>query len=86
MDTMNVALPKSMKQFVQEQVAEGGYNSVSEYVRDLIRSDQKEKARATLEAEVLRGITSGDSSTMTAEEWWQIRAEIRDRHARQQEA
>jgi antitoxin ParD1/3/4 len=50
---MNIALPQTMKQFVQQQVARGGYSSVSEYVRDLIRSDQKEKARAALEVEVL---------------------------------
>ena len=42
MDTMNIALPAAMKQFVQEQVRRGGYSSVSEYIRDLIRRDQKE--------------------------------------------
>ena len=34
METMNIALPDSMKHFVQEQVTEGGYSSASEYVRD----------------------------------------------------
>ena len=46
MDTMNIALPEAMKQFVQEQVAEGGYSSVSEYVRDLIRAAQKRRPRS----------------------------------------
>lgn len=32
METMNIALPESMKQFVQERVSQGGYSSVSEYV------------------------------------------------------
>ena len=81
MDTMNIALPQNMKQFVQRQVARGGYSSVSEYVRDLIRSDQKEKARAALEAEVLKGLGSGDSTPMTEQDWQQIRSEIRKRHA-----
>jgi hypothetical protein len=35
METMNIALPEAMKLFVQERVSEGGYSSVSEYVRDL---------------------------------------------------
>ena len=83
MDTMNVALPEDMKRFVQEQVANGGYSSVSEYIRDLIRSDQKEKARALLEAEVLKGLVSGDSSPMTGQDWEEIRRTIRKRHARQ---
>ena len=43
MDTMNIALPESMKHFVQQRVAEGGYSSVSEYVRELIRRDKQRR-------------------------------------------
>ncbi len=86
MDTMNIALPENMKQFVQEQAATGGYSSVSEYVRDLIRTDQKEKARAALEAEVLKGLHSGDSTPMTDQDWNEIRSQIRRRHAGRKQA
>jgi len=86
MDTMNIALPQNMKQFVQQQVARGGYSSVSEYVRDLIRCDQKERARAALEAEVLKGINSGESTPMTDQDWQEIRDEIRNRRARRNQA
>lgn len=49
MSTMNVSLPDSMKKFVDEQVAQKGYGSCSEYVRDLIRREQdREKMRALL--------------------------------------
>ena len=50
MDTMNIALPENLKTFVQHQVETGGYSSVSEYVRELIRKDQKAKAREALDA------------------------------------
>jgi antitoxin ParD1/3/4 len=80
MDTMNIALPENMKVFVQQQVAVGGYSSVSEYVRDLIRSDQKEKARAALEVEILKGLSSGESTPMTNEDWRALREEVRRRH------
>ena len=40
METMNIALPKPMKVFVQKQVAEGGYSTVSEYLRSLIRVNE----------------------------------------------
>jgi antitoxin ParD1/3/4 len=40
MNTMNVSLPDSLKSFVDEQVAKRGYGTSSEYVRELIRSDQ----------------------------------------------
>ena len=40
METMNIALPEAMKLFVQERVSQGGYSSVSEHIRDLMRADQ----------------------------------------------
>jgi antitoxin ParD1/3/4 len=86
MDTMNIALPPSMKQFVQDQVQRGGYSSVSEYIRDLIRSDQREKARQALEAQILKGLESGNPTPMTPEDWAEIRAEVRRRHANRNQA
>ena len=82
MNTMNIALPENMKRFVHEQVADGGYSSVSEYIRGLIRNDQKEKVRAALEAEVLKGLGSGESTPMTEDDWRSIREEIHRRHSR----
>lgn len=40
MSTMNISLPDSMKEFVEQQATEKGYSTSSEYVRDLIRRDQ----------------------------------------------
>jgi antitoxin ParD1/3/4 len=37
---MNISLPESLKSFVDEQVADRGYGTSSEYVRELIRKDQ----------------------------------------------
>jgi antitoxin ParD1/3/4 len=42
---MNIALPESLETFVRERVADGGYSSVSEYVGELIRADQKERLK-----------------------------------------
>jgi antitoxin ParD1/3/4 len=39
--TMNVSLPDALREFVDEQVAQGGYGTSSEYVRELIRKDQE---------------------------------------------
>ena len=38
--TMNISLPDSLKEFVDEQVAERGYGTSSEYVRELIRKEK----------------------------------------------
>lgn len=36
---MNISLPDSLKDFVDEQVTQRGYGTSSEYVRELIRRD-----------------------------------------------
>ena len=41
--TMNISLPDQLKEFVDDQVGSGRYSNVSEYVRDLIRGDEKRK-------------------------------------------
>ena len=69
MDTMNVALPESMKSFVQDRVTEGGYSSVSEYIRELIRADQKRKAEERIDTLLLEGLDSGQPIPVTAEYW-----------------
>lgn len=40
MTTMNISLPDTLKNFVDEQVNQRGYGTSSEYVRELIRKDQ----------------------------------------------
>ncbi|MDX2267699.1 MAG: type II toxin-antitoxin system ParD family antitoxin [Bryobacter sp.] len=80
---MNISLPDQLKEFVDEQVGSGRYSSVSEYVRDLIRGDEKRKAQDKLEALLLAGMESGAATEMTPGDWGEIRAEaIRQFEAR----
>lgn len=58
---MNISLPGPLKAFVDAQIAEGRYGTVSEYVRELIRADEKERARARLETLLLEGLASPES-------------------------
>lgn len=39
---MNISLPDTMKRFVEAQVGTGEFANVSDYVRDLIRRDERE--------------------------------------------
>ena len=49
MTTMNISLPEELKDFVDTQVAECGYGSTSEYLRDLIRKQRDvERLRTAL--------------------------------------
>jgi antitoxin ParD1/3/4 len=72
METINIAVPAALKNFLQRRVEEGGYGSVSEYVRELIRSDQRRTAQDVLEKELLRGLASGPANAMKKTDWQRI--------------
>lgn len=74
MDSMNISLPEPLKEFVEAQIAQGRYGSASEYVRELIRADEKRKAAEELEARLLEGLSSTESE-LTPAEWSAIRQE-----------
>ncbi len=71
--TMNVSLPETMKSFVEERLDEGGYGTASEYIRDLIRADQKRRAEAQLEALLLERL---QNNTVTEFDVDQVKAEF----------
>jgi antitoxin ParD1/3/4 len=79
METMNIALPESMKHFVQERVTEGGYSSVSEYMRELIRADQKRKVEERIDTLLLEGLDSGQPIPVTAEYWEEKKRRLTER-------
>ncbi|MCC5636398.1 type II toxin-antitoxin system ParD family antitoxin [Nostoc sp. CHAB 5844] len=84
MKSINISLPDAMRAYVEEQVAQGGYSSVSEYFRELVRQDQKQRAKERLETMLLEGLNSGDATEMTAQEWEDIRQTVRKRISKRQ--
>ena len=74
METMNISLPEPMKDFVDAQIASGRYSSVSEYVRVLIREDEKRKAEERLETLLLEGLATRES-VLTRRDFEDIRKE-----------
>ena len=74
MQTMNISLPDPLKDFVDAQISSGRYSSVSEYVRELIRQDEKCKAEARLEAMLLEGLASPETE-LTHQDFAEIRKE-----------
>jgi antitoxin ParD1/3/4 len=53
MATMNISLPDNLKSFIDARVSSDGYGNVSEYVRDLVRQDQKRKEQEESERKYL---------------------------------
>ena len=74
MQTMNVSLPETLKDFVDQQIAAGRYSTASEYVRELIRNDEKQKAEEQLPTLLREGLQSKETE-LTRDDWKAIRAE-----------
>ena len=76
MQTMNISLPDPMKQYVEEQVTVGDYSSASEYMRELVRADQKRNAKEQLEQTLLESLLEGEPQEATPEFWSTLRDEL----------
>lgn len=74
MGTMNISLPDALRSFVEEQVAEGGYGSTSEYVRELIR---RELDRTRVRDLLLEGARSAPAVTADEQYFEALRERIR---------
>lgn len=69
---MNVSLPETLKEYVQDRVSEGIFSNPSDYVRALIREDMQRRAEDRLENLLLEGLNSGPAHPI---DWEAIRAE-----------
>src|SRR5687767_10856374 len=78
--SMNVSLPKDQKAFVDRRVRTGGFGSVSDYVRELVRRDQRELAREEVERRLLSALES-PRSEMTSKDWKELRENLIKRRA-----
>ena len=85
MATMNVSLPIDMVEFVESAVAEGGYTSSSEVVRDALRLLQHDKALeqeklAILRREINLGIDAAAAGRFSSKTARDIADEVRREH------
>jgi antitoxin ParD1/3/4 len=75
---MNISLPDSMKAFIDERLRDDGYGTASEYVRELVREDQKRREEQKLEALLLQRLGSPEMEFDIKE----VRAELAKRLSR----
>jgi antitoxin ParD1/3/4 len=79
MATMNISLPDPLKAELDMRVAEGGYGTHSEYVRELIRDDL---AVQRFRRMILEGGESPIEGEMDKAWFDELRARVRARGAR----
>ena len=78
--TMNISLPETMKTFIEERLANDGYGTVSEYIRELIRADQRRREEMKLETLLLQRLQDENVKELNIAE---VRAEAAKRVAEQ---
>jgi antitoxin ParD1/3/4 len=70
--TMNISLPDTLKRFVQKRTKDANYSNPSDYVRALIREDQRREAAEKLLHELVAkhgAASTADIATLEAKFW-----------------
>jgi antitoxin ParD1/3/4 len=74
--SLHLTLSEDLRAFIDIQVAEGGYGTPDEYVRELLISEKRRKAREHLDRLLLAGVDSGAPTPMTEEDWTALRGRL----------
>ena len=75
MVNFNISLPDNLRDWVDARIKNGDYNNASDYLRDLIRNDQKKYIN--LDEFLLEGLNSGAGIEMNPEFWNKKRQQLR---------
>jgi antitoxin ParD1/3/4 len=67
MPTLNISLPVNLKEWVSSRVGTGDYASVSDYMRELVRLDQRQQMN--VEDKLLAGLNSGQALEVDGMFW-----------------
>jgi antitoxin ParD1/3/4 len=84
MASLNISLPQALKDYVEDQVSGGSYSTPSEYLRELLRRDQQQRAQERLDSLLLEAIESGEPIRVTPEYIEKKRRKLMARHGKEQ--
>jgi antitoxin ParD1/3/4 len=79
MASLNISLPRTLREYIESQVRQGEFSTPSEYLRSLIREDQKRKAVGRIEALLLEGLASGEPIEVNRTFWDKKRSALKSR-------
>jgi antitoxin ParD1/3/4 len=54
--SLHVSLPEDLKEFVYQEVSEGGYSTPSDFVRSLLRERREQQLRQGIDANLLSSL------------------------------
>jgi antitoxin ParD1/3/4 len=76
---LNISLPLTLKQWVEQQIDQGGYGTASEYIRQLIREERKRQGRVHVEEKLQEALDSGEPRTVNAATWRESEKRVEER-------
>jgi antitoxin ParD1/3/4 len=74
--SLNVSLPRELKEFVVREVAAGGYGTASEYIRELLRERAARRERELVDRKILEAL-AGPGREMKPGDWREFRERMR---------
>lgn len=74
--TLNISLPRALKDYVEAEVARGGYGSASEFIREVLRESIARRSAEDLERRLLEGLAS-PAGVMEKGDWEDLREAVR---------
>jgi antitoxin ParD1/3/4 len=83
MSSVNISIPDSLRRFAERRTEEQGYETISDYFRELILRDQLRESEGRLETLLLEGLNSGDPVEATPEYIGTTLQRLIERHAHQ---
>jgi antitoxin ParD1/3/4 len=75
MTYLTIALPESVKAYVDRQISDGTYNSVDEFLTVLIEQEQERQAKQKANA-MLRSTIQKNRTVEATDEWWDQQRKI----------
>jgi len=79
--SINISLPPALKDWVEAQVAAGGYGTTSEFFRQLLRAEKQRQLREQIDENLHSALDGGEATSMSKKDWEGIRREGRKRIA-----
>ncbi len=82
---MNITLPDSMRDWIENQARLAGHTSADSYVVEVLR-DQRDRLKQEIDQQLIEGLESGDPVEINDEFWAERRRVLEERtkqHARQ---
>ena len=74
--TVTISVPEELGEFIERRTRNGNFASVSEFIRQLVREDQRRAEKELLEKKLLEGLESGEPIPATDAYWRGLRDRV----------